>query len=130
MDSQFHHIGIPVDKSELSNKARFSPLFQMYSEEFTNNLGIRIEFHAFEQQSCLDDRIKNMPHIAFKVGNIEKALEDKEIVLPLYEPFKGYRCAMICLNGLLIELIDTNLSESKIWEDEATLKDGILYGHT
>lgn len=47
--------------------------------------------------------------------------------MPLYKPFAGYRCAMIQVNGVLIEPIETSLPEEKIWHDEETLKNGVLY---
>jgi hypothetical protein len=126
---EFHHIGVPVLKEKLSANARYSPLFDMYSEEFSNNLGLKIELHAFGENSPLADSIKTAPHIAFKIKNIEEALKtQKNIVMPLYEPFSGYRCAMILLGGALIELIETELSEEKIWDDPETLKNGVLYG--
>ena len=124
----FHHIGVPVDKSKLSGKARYSPLFKMYYEDTANNLGIHIEYHAFEEGSSLDKRITEKEHIAFKVNNIEEKLRDKEILMPLYEPFKGYKCAMILVNEVLIELIETTLSEDEMWKNEEVLKNGVLYG--
>lgn len=125
---QFHHIGVPVEKSALSENARFSPLFRMYSEEKENLLGIKIEYHAFEPDSSLDIRLQTRPHIAFKTDDIESALKNQEIVMPLYEPFKGYRCAAIELNGVLIELLETQFSEKQLWNEESILKNGILYG--
>ena len=129
MNLIFHHIGIPVEKSKLTKNARYSSLFKMYSENVENDLNIRIEYHAFDPGSSLDKRLQTLPHIAFKTDNIEKDLLNKDIVMPLYEPFKGYRCAAIQLNGMIIELIETSLSEEKIWDDPNTINNGILYGN-
>ena len=49
--------------------------------------------------------------------------------MPLYEPFSGYRCTIIQINNTLIELIETSLSEKELWDDEETLKNGILYAN-
>ncbi|WP_303274965.1 hypothetical protein [Dialister hominis] len=35
--------------------------------------------------------------------------------MPLYEPFPGYRAAMILLDGCPVEIIETTLSEEGIW---------------
>lgn len=129
MDLEFHHIGIPVDRSRIINDARYSHLFKMYTQDAKNNLGIHIQYHAFDNGSPLDDKIKTQIHIAFKTQNIEKLLEGKQIIMPLYEPFKGYRCAMIIENDLLIEFIETNLSEDDIWCNNDVLENGILYGN-
>lgn len=128
----FHHIGKPVPLESIRNhkdvKYSPSPLFDMYSLDRTNEFSLAIEWHAFGENSPLDMRIQTEPHIAFKVNDIASALKEKEIVMPLYEPFAGYRCAMVQINGTLIELIETSLPEEKIWYDEATLKNGVLYG--
>ncbi len=130
MNLEFHHIGIPVDKSRMSENARYSSLFKMYTEDAKNSIGIHIQYHAFEDGSPLREIIRNQPHVAFKTEKIEFALEGKHIVMPLYEPFKGYRCAMILLNNVPIEFIETNLSEKELWNDEETLKNGLLYDKT
>lgn len=126
---KFHHIGIPVDKSKLSNKARYSEIFKMYSEEVKNPLGIKTEYHAFDSNSPLDILIQTQIHIAFKINDIEKKLIGQKIIMPLYEPFSGYRCTIIQINNTLIELIETSLSEKELWDDEETLKNGILYAN-
>lgn len=126
----FHHIGKPVSLEIIrDNKdAKYSPLFDMYSLNMQNAVSLPIEWHAFGKSSSLDWRIQTESHIAFKVNDITAALIGQEIVMPLYEPFVGYRCAMIQVNGVLIELIETLLPEEKIWHDEETLKNGVLYG--
>lgn len=98
----------------------------MYSLDIANGLAIPIELHAFGPKSSLDISIRTESHVAFKVSNIEVALEEQEIVMPLYCPFKDYRCAMIRINHQLIELIETNLTEKEIW-GTGIFNDSILY---
>jgi len=124
----FHHIGkpVPLESIKGNKDTKYSPLFDMYSLDMKNDLSIPIELHAFGENSSLDARIQSETHIAFKVSNIETALQGKEILMPLYQPFAGYRCAMVLINNQLIELIETTLSESEIWGD-GIFKDSILY---
>jgi hypothetical protein len=68
-----------------------------------------------------------MPHVAFKTDNIDEVLIGKDIIMPLYEPFKGYRCAMIWLCNMPIELLETTLTEHELWNNQDVLKNGILY---
>lgn len=126
----FHHIGKPVSLESIKDNkdVKYSPLFDMYSLNMKNDVSLPIEWHAFGNSSSLDSRIQTESHIAFKVNNIADALYGQKIVMPLYEPFAGYRCAIIQVNGVLIELIETSLPEEKIWHDEETLKNGVLYG--
>lgn len=124
----FHHIGKPVPLEQIKDHpdTKYSPLFDMYSLDMKNDLSLPIELHAFGPASSLDPLIQKEPHVAFKVNNIDKALIDKKILMPLYQPFADYRCAMILVNEQPIELIETTLSESEIWGD-GIYKDSILY---
>ncbi|MHB8061048.1 MAG: hypothetical protein ACYDG2_00225 [Ruminiclostridium sp.] len=124
----FHHIGKPVPLESIKDNkdTKYSPLFEMYSLDMKNDLSIPIELHAFGKNSSLDVRIQKEPHVAFKVNDIVAALKGKEIIMPLYQPFAGYRCAMVIINEQLVELIETSLSEREIWGD-GIFKDSILY---
>lgn len=124
----FHHIGKPVSLTEIkeNKNTRYSPLFDMYTLDILNDLSLPIQLHAFGGSSILDKRIQTEAHVAFKVDDIQSALNGQEIIMPLYEPFNDYQCAMILMNGQPIELIQTALSEREIW-GEGIFKDSILY---
>jgi hypothetical protein len=47
--------------------------------------------------------------------------------MPLYEPFNAHKCAMTLVNNMLLEIIETSLSEKEIWNDEKFLNNGVLY---
>lgn len=128
MKITFHHIGKPVPLSEIiSNPAtKYSPLFDMYSLDLNNSLSIPIELHAFGKNCSLHPRIQKESHVAFKVSDIETAMNGYEVLMPLYQPFRGYRCAMVVINEQLVELIETTLSEKEIWGD-GIYRDSILY---
>ena len=114
----FHHIGKPVSLQMIQHNknTKYSPLFDMYSLDLENDLSIPIELHAFGPNSSLDVRIQTEIHIAFTTNDIEYVLTGKEIIMPLYQPFAHYRCAMVSINGQLIEFIETSLSEKKYGE--------------
>jgi heme exporter protein D len=42
--------------------------------------------------------------------------------MPLYEPFKCYKCVMISINNILLEIIETTLSKKEILHDEEKSK--------
>jgi hypothetical protein len=88
-------IGVPVKKDQITDKSKYAPLFKMYTQGGIGSWGIYIQYHAFDEGFSLDKRVRENIQITFKVKDIEEALKGHEIVMPLYEPFKGYRCAMI-----------------------------------
>lgn len=127
---KFHHVGHPVPLAQIKDnpETKYSELYDMYSLDEQNDFSLPIELHAFGPESSLDPLIQSQPHVAFTTNNIKKALEGEHVLMPLYEPFKGYQCAMILVNEQPIEIIETTLSESEIWGD-GIFKDSILYPH-
>ncbi|QBO36250.1 hypothetical protein EQG49_07140 [Periweissella cryptocerci] len=125
---KFHHIGKPVPLAQIKDDPaiKYSSLYDMYSLDQLNELGIPVELHAFGPNSSLDARIQAESHVAFVTDDIQRDLAGQEIIMDLYQPFAGYQCAMILLKGVPVELIQTTLSEAEIWGD-GPFKDSILY---
>lgn len=119
---RFHHIGVPV--SEPRPGERYSKLFDMYTSDGTNG-DIHIQFHRFGPRCPLHPSIQTQVHVAFLTDDIESYLQGKTVVMPLYEPFPGYRAAMVLLDGCPVEIIETTLSEEEIWGD--THRHTVLY---
>ncbi|WP_420366976.1 hypothetical protein [Curtobacterium sp. L1-20] len=125
---RFHHIGRPVEVDEISDHpdVRFSPMWDMYTVDLPNDLALPVQLHAFGPDSKLDAAIRTEPHVGFVVDDIEAAIADHEVAMPLYEPFPGYRCCMIIVNRQLVELIQTTLSDEEIWSGSA-FRNSALY---
>ena len=118
----FHHIGIPT--TEIQPDEKYSSTFKMYTSGGQNS-EYRIQYHRFEEDSPLHPLIKSKPHVAFKVDNLEKAIENKEVILSPYEPFLGFKVAMIVECGMPIELIETTLTDEEIWQGNH--KNSVIY---
>jgi hypothetical protein len=108
---RYHHLGIPTDI--VRPDERYSENFKMYTSD--NEGEFRIQFHRFEKNSPLHPIIKNNPHVALQVDNLEGAISGREILLGPYEPIEGYKVAIINDNGLPIEFIETDLTIEEIW---------------
>jgi hypothetical protein len=65
----------------------------------------------FEPGSPISDLIKTVPHIAFEVDDLDKALEGLEVLTPPNSPSDGVRVAMIIHNGAPIELIQFQMDQ-------------------
>lgn len=121
VDYQFHHMGIPTTESRPGE--RYSEPFRMYTSESPCQLA-RIQWHRFEPGSSLHILIQTVPHLAFKVSDLERAVEGCEVILGPYEPIPDFRVAMIVDGGQPIELVQTSLSDEALWaraESEANL---------
>ncbi|MDE4953376.1 helicase, partial [Francisella tularensis subsp. holarctica] len=64
-------------------------------------------------------------HIAYKVSDLDQAIKVKIILLKPYFPIEGFRVAIIEEHGVIIEFIETDLSDEEIW-DKLNLKNSIL----
>ena len=100
---KYHHIGIPTSK-QLPNEKYIEGL-KMYVAGFdTSPYGV--EWMRFEDDSPISELIKTVPHIAFEVDDMEKALEGKEILTEAHTISRGIKVAMIKHDGAPIELLE------------------------
>jgi hypothetical protein len=110
---EYHHLGVPTRAPRAGEK--YSSTFKMYTSGGEDPAGFRIQFHRFEDDSSLHPLLRTMPHVAFKVDNLDAAIEGEEVLLGPYFPFEGFRVAVIEDSGVPIEFIQTNLSEDELW---------------
>ncbi len=108
----FHHIGVPTD--QVKPNERYSALFKMYTADDPSS-PFRKQWHRFEADSPLHDAIKDQPHVAFKVSNLQQAIDGKACILGPYEPLPGFLVAVYQEDNLVIELIETTLTDEEIW---------------
>lgn len=102
---KYHHIGIPTINSMPGE--RYLANFKMYVSGFeTSPFGI--EWMRFEEDSPVSAIIKQIPHIAFEVDDLDEVLKisNFNILTEPNEPSDGVRVAMIEHNGAPIELIE------------------------
>jgi hypothetical protein len=118
----YHHTGIPT--TEPKEGERYSPTVKMYTTAGHNPF--RIQWHRFEEGCPLHPLIQSVPHVAFKVENLDQIIAGQTILMDPYCPFDGYRVAMIEVEGAPVELIETSLSEKEIWCDSLH-KNSVLY---
>ncbi|EKS6646053.1 hypothetical protein QCD58_004993 [Enterobacter hormaechei] len=108
---EFHHFGIPLQDGK--EEGTFSEKAGMYTAD--NPGKFRVQWHRFTDDSPLHVLLKTMPHVAFKVDNLEEAVRGEEIILGPYEPIDEYFVAVINDAGVPIELIQTSLSDDELW---------------
>ena len=118
----YHHMGIPT--TEPRDGEKYSATFKMYTTAGHNDC--RIQWHRFEEGCPLHPLIPKIPHVAFKVPSVDKAIQGRTVILDPYEPFEGFKVAMVEIEGAPVEFLETDLSEELIWEDSAH-KNSVIY---
>jgi len=100
---RYHHLGIPTRTPRRGEK--YLPAFRMYVSGFESN-PFGIEWMHFEEGSPLPELVRTVPHVAFVVDDLEKAIEGAEILSAINSPSEGVRVAMIISDGAPVELME------------------------
>jgi hypothetical protein len=106
---RYHHIGIPYTEPK-AGETHYEHLKVFVLGFDTSPYGI--EWMRFEKECPVPDIVRNVPHIAFEVDDLDEALKGKEVLLKPGTPSGGVRTAMIIHNSAPIELIEFGKSES------------------
>ncbi|SAL46252.1 hypothetical protein AWB74_02046 [Caballeronia arvi] len=109
---EFHHMGIPTHEPRAGE--RYSAHFRMHTSDADCEL-MRVQYHRFEEGSSLPELMRTVPHAAFKVSDLAKAVQGRMVLLGPYEPIDGFRVAVIQDGEAPVELIETTLTDEEIW---------------
>jgi hypothetical protein len=100
---RYHHLGIPTSKPH--PQERHLKHLKFFVRGFdTSPFGV--EWMRFEPDCEIHELIRQVPHVAFEVDNIEAAIRGFEVIYPINSPSEGVRSAMIVDDGAPIELIE------------------------
>lgn len=99
---RFHHLGIPTDEPRPSET--YLAAYKMYVSGFDKS-PYGVEWMRFEDGSPVHELIRTVPHLAFEVPDLDKAMEGKELLGEVSSPSEGLRVAMIVDDGAPIELM-------------------------
>lgn len=104
MDSslKYHHIGIPTNVSRPGEI--YLPEHKVFISGYEES-PYAIEWMRFEPDCTLPKLVKNIPHVAFEVNDLNAALEGKEILIAPNSPSKGVRVAFVVHNGAPVEFL-------------------------
>ncbi len=99
---KYHHIGIPTTNKRPGEV--YLEAFGMHVVGFENS-DYGVEWLRFEPDSPLPDLVKTVPHVAFVVDDIKKAIEGKQVLIEPNSPSPGVAVAFIVENGAPIEFL-------------------------
>jgi len=99
---QYHHVGIPYTGPRAEEKHLGHLGVHVYGFP-TSPYGI--EWMRFEPHCRVPEIVRTVPHVAFVVKDMEKALKGKEVLIKANEPSAGVRVAFILHDGAPVELM-------------------------
>lgn len=100
---EYHHLGIPTDR--VREGETYLERFGVYVSGYeTSPYGI--EWMRFEPDSPLPEIVRTVPHIAFRVPDLDAAIQGMEVIIPPNSPSDGVRVAFIVHNGAPVEFLE------------------------
>jgi hypothetical protein len=99
---EYHHLGIPT--SIKKENETYLKDFKIYVSGYEDS-PYGIERMRYEPGCPLPEIVKTIPHVAFKVDNLEEELIGKEIIIQPNSPSAGVKVAFIVDNGAPVEFI-------------------------
>ncbi|MDF1744865.1 MAG: hypothetical protein P1V19_14305 [Gimesia sp.] len=100
---QFHHVGVITDDPQPE---------EIYVSETKvhvtnpNEHPYKIEYLRFEPDSPVTGPVRNQPHIAFKVPDLEKEIEGMEILLGPFQAMENLKVVFVLIDGAVYEFME------------------------
>ncbi|BFM51323.1 hypothetical protein [Marinomonas sp. THO17] len=99
---KFNHLGIPT-KDRFKGEIDLPHLKMTVSDHENNPYGI--QWQRYWDDAPYPELVKTVPHVAFEVDDLQKAIEGKNVIIKPNSPSKGLLVAFIEENGAPVELM-------------------------
>ncbi len=99
---KFNHLGIPT-KDRFEGEIDLPHLKMTVSDHENNPYGI--QWQRYWDDAPYPELVKTVPHVAFVVDDLQKAIEGKNIIIQPNSPSEGLMVAFIEENGAPVELM-------------------------
>ncbi|MFC1563973.1 VOC family protein [candidate division KSB1 bacterium] len=100
---KYHHIGIPTQTPQKGEI--YLEKYKIFATDHESN-PFGIQWMRYEKDCELPEIVKNLPHVAFEVDDLEKALEGKEVIIEPNSPSEDVVVAFILDNGAPVEFLE------------------------
>jgi len=100
---KYHHLGIPTATPQVG-ETYLEKLKTFCTDHESNPFGI--QWMRFEADCPLPDLVKTVPHVAFEVDDLARALEGHEILIEPNSPSDGVMVAFVVCDGAPVEFLE------------------------
>ena len=100
---QYHHLGIPTDTPR--EGMTYLPNLKMHVTDHESN-PYGVQWMRFDSDCPLPDLVKEVPHVAFLVPDLEAAIAGKEVIIEPNSPSPGVMVAFVVADGAPIEFLE------------------------
>jgi hypothetical protein len=100
---RYHHLGIPTTIPQ-PGEVHLERYKCFCTDHERNPYGI--QWMRYEPDCPLPDLVKTVPHVAFEVDDLARALEGHEILIEPNSPSEGVRVAFVVCDGAPVEFLE------------------------
>ncbi len=122
-DWKFHHLGIPTSDVKPDETYHEIGSYKFYCTPFGAN-PYRVQWLRYPENCGLPEILQKVPHLAFKVDDIDEEINGKKVILGPYYPLEGFKVAIIEDEGIPIEFIQTDIDDDSLAEMDRDINYG------
>ncbi|MFZ2279728.1 MAG: hypothetical protein WAW39_18160 [Prosthecobacter sp.] len=98
----FHHIGLPTNESHPGEY--FVEDTKVWVTDPRKHPYL-VEYLRFEPDSPVSGPVRDMPHVAYRVDDIQAELRGEQVLIEPFEPSPNFTVAFILKDGAVIEFM-------------------------
>jgi hypothetical protein len=106
---EFDHIGLPTTEKQPDEMYVEATKVWVTSPANSSQM---VEYLRYEPDSPVTGPLRTLPHLAFRVDNLDKAMAGEQVILGPFAPTPELRVVFIYKEGVVWELM-----ESKVGKD-------------
>lgn len=100
---KYHHCGIPTT-TPMPGETHLEKYQAFCTDHESNPFGI--QWMRYEPGCPLPELVKTVPHVAFEVDDLARALEGYEILIEPNSPSDGVTVAFVVCDGAPVEFLE------------------------
>jgi catechol 2,3-dioxygenase-like lactoylglutathione lyase family enzyme len=109
---QFHHIGLPTD--ERHEGEYFVADTRVWVTDPRKH-PYRVEYLRFEADSPVTGPVRELPHVAYRVDDVEAALRGEQVLIEPFRPSPNCVVAFVVKDGAVIEFMQFEHDSDLPW---------------
>jgi hypothetical protein len=109
---QFHHIGLPTAESHAGEY--FVSETRVWVTDPRKH-PYRVEYLRFEPDSPVQGPVRDLPHVAYRVDDIQAELKNEQVLIEPFQPSPNCTVAFILKDGAVIEFLNFEHESDLPW---------------
>jgi len=99
---QFHHVGVITDEPQEGEI--FVPETKVHVTNPKDH-PYRVEYLRYEPDAPVSGPVRNLPHLAFTVDDLEAEMEGHEVLLGPFQAMENLKVVFVMIDGAVFEFM-------------------------